>query len=381
MNSVQKKIELNITKKVEVKNSPFRIIIYVHKNDCSILIEDVLSGKSILTSSYNIKDYLQIKCESTPWKETFNKMYIKINDGRLYSFTPLYHEDNRFALLTFKINKLTAPKIRTKIVNIPEIYTDIRKLHGTTIKMIDNTIPDILSEIEQQQFIEKSYNYLYKNIKEFETENFKLELVDNNDEFIVDENFNFIKRPIITCRLPLFKIYTILERITKESEKNGETLYNYDCVNIFMRINNKFYRFPYGNVSSDSDRPCLGSSTNWTNKEDEYIQDIVYAHLVTSEFNGDYCPQLKFDNNIQTTLDIDLIREKVNNNQFDISFIDALFYLSQCKSIEEINKNIFIFTVNVPKEILEFEKAKYITVSENETQQTEDNVTENLATT
>lgn len=359
MNS--KKIEFDITRKIKVGDSPFKYVIYAHKYSADILIEDLISNKSILTNAYNLDTYLRISNCSIPWKPSFNGRYIEIDHGNVCEFMPLYSDKDRFAVLTFRIEKNIMPNIRTLSVEIPEHAKHLLKyenLHlGQRIPMVDNSIPDNIPENEQQELFQKSYNYLYKNIKEFEIENFKLELVES-ETYLVDENFNLIKLPKITCRVPLFQLFAILiprlsiESPYYDSTKKAKRYYEFD--RLFMKIDNKFYRFPYGNMATN-DKPCLGSVARYLNSEDS-IEDMMYAYLVTKEFNGDYVPNLKFNKSIQTTLNIEEIRKKVSEDNFEISFIDALFYLSQCNSIDEINKNIFLFTPNVPKEIIEIEE-------------------------
>jgi len=62
---------------------------------------------------------------------------------------------------------------------------------------------------------------------------------------------------------------------------------------------------------------------------------------------------IKFNNNIQTTLDIDWINDKISKDDFELSYIDVLYYLSNCKKIEDINFKLFLLSPNVPEEIQE----------------------------
>lgn len=359
---MQKTIEFNITKKVKVENTPFETIIYIFNDRSDVLVEDLRTGKSSIISSYDVDKYLKIDKTQTPWIPSFNKTYIKFSNNQLQKFMPLYYEKNRNEILSFAINKNFLPRFETKRVPVPTDMPHFQNHNNTQfIHMINNNIPEDLSDDELQKVLSKNYKHLYKNVKEFEVENFKLEMVDTKYRDIVDENFNYLKQPQITCRLPLFQIYTILSpRIITFG--NCQTSYSYYFHNIFMKIDDKFYRFPYGNVGID-DRICIGSLKYESDEREESIQDIAYAHLVVTEFNGDYNAHLKYNNLVPTTFDIKLLREQINNNNFELSFMDALFYLSQCKSPDEVNKNIFLLTTNIPKEILEFENSKQIAVT------------------
>jgi len=74
---------------------------------------------------------------------------------------PLFSEDVRFATLTLLINGAMLPNFKT-----------IRKTHpglDLPVFVVDNSAEDY----------ESTYNYLCKNIKEFETDNFKLRFKDS----------------------------------------------------------------------------------------------------------------------------------------------------------------------------------------------------------
>jgi len=333
---MSKNIQINYSKQVNIQNSPFKIILYVLKNRNEILIEDPLSGKSILAHSSELDKFIKFSKILTPWMKTFNHQYIKIDNDQIAQFMPLYLENNRFANLTFKINKNFAPNFKTK--KVAHIF-DNNPLREKIINVVDNTI-------DETSNTNTTYDHLYQNVKDFEVENFKLEMFEKPVDFntIYDENFEPLKIPYITCRLPMFQIYSILEPYGN----------SYSNKKIFMKIDDKLYRFPYGN-SSTNDKLCLGYWNTRIRNQSEPVGEIAYVHIITTEFNGDYGPHLKCDNTIVTTFDINWIREKVNRNDFAFSFMDALFYLSQCKSARDVNINIFLLSPNVPEEILKSE--------------------------
>lgn len=337
---MRKNITYNITKKVRVENSPFKIGIYVFKDRNRILIEDLETGKAVETDSYSINNYVKLGKTETDWERSFDNTYIRFHEGRPEYFMSHYPEQNRYANLTIDIVKKMCPFFTIKEVMNPT--TNMRVI------MIDN-------EITPEKKEEKTYNYLFKNVKEFEVPNFKLEMVESERTRFVNEDFTPLKIPQITCRVPLFQLFSILRPKINLYEYEQKIHYDYNHNLTIMKMDNKFYRFPYGNTS-DSDQMCLGSyRVPQKNIQPDSIQDLSYAQIITTVFNGDYNPHIKFNNQIPTTFDINWIREKINKNDFEVSFMDILFYISQCETLEEINKKLFILTPNVPKNILDFE--------------------------
>ena len=337
---MRKNITYNITKKVRVENSPFKIGIYVFKDRNRILIEDLETGKAVESDSYSINNYIKLGKTETDWERSFDNTYIRFHEGRPEYFMSHYPEQNRYANLTIDIVKKMCPFFTNKEVMNP---TTNRR-----VIMIDN-------EITPEKKEEKTYNFIFKNVKEFEVPNFKLEMVESERTSFVNEDFTPLKIPQITCRVPLFQVFSILKPKIHIYEYEQKAYFDYQHNLTVTKMDNKFYRFPYGNTS-DSDQMCLGGySVPRKNTQPDSIQDLSYAQIITTVFNGDYNPHVKFNNQIVTTFDIDWIREKINKDDFEVSFMDVLFYISQCETLEEVNKKLFILTPNIPKPILEFE--------------------------
>ena len=337
---MRKNITYSITKKVRVENSPFKIAIYVLKDRNRILIEDLETGKAIETDSYSINNYIKLGKTETDWERSFDNTYIRFHEGRPEYFMPHYPEQNRYANLTIDIVKKMCPFFRNKEVMNPT--TSRRAI------MIDN-------EITPEKTEDKTYNFIFKNVKDFEVPNFKLEMVESERTSFVNEDFTPLKIPQITCRVPIFQVFSILRPKIHIYEYEQKAYFDYTHNLTVMKMDNKFYRFPYGNTS-DSDQLCLGGySVPRKNTQPDSIQDLSYAQIITTVFNGDYNPHVKFNNQIVTTFDINWIREKINKDDFEVSFMDVLFYISQCETLEEVNKKLFILSPNIPKPILEFE--------------------------
>ncbi len=346
---MRKNIIFNITKHVKVDESPFGIVIYIHKDRNCIFVEDMVTGKCIQASSYDIGKYLKLDNVQTEWKRSFNHSYTRMQNSNTEYFMPLYMETNKFATLSFDIVSRLKPDFRTKRVPNP---SDVNRHRGREINMVNNgeEEPDRSGGTGNHL---KTYNELYEKVKDFETDNFKLIMIANEKEKVYDENFKLINSPHITCKLPMFQIYTLLiPTITTESK----ILFGYRQELTVIKIKDRFYRFPYGNISSN-DHMCLGNhSYSYSKTQPDSIQDAAYAGIITSVFNGDYNPNIKFNNQIPSCFDIDILREKVKHDDFEFSFMDALFYLSQCESIEDLNLNMFILTPSIPKPISDFER-------------------------
>ncbi len=335
---MKKTIDIDIIKSKYVKKSPFKFIIYVLEDSTNIIIENAQKGKAIITDAHHIQNIIRLSDIKTNWIKSFDDSFIKFNNDRIYYFMPLFPEDVRFVTLTSIINSTMLPNFKIVRKTHPEL--------GLQVAVIDNSSEDYKS----------TYNYLFKNIKEFETDNFKLRFKDsikNEINKIYDENFIPIKEIEITYTVPILKLYMILSPMFSSQR------YDFNNTLIVMRYKNKFYRFPYGNVNN-GDWLCFGRENTELKKQSISIANFCYYQIITTIFNGDYSPLIKFNNKIQTTLDIDWINNKISKNDFELSYVDVLYYLSNCKKIEDINFQLFLLSPNVPKEILENIREEYV---------------------
>jgi len=325
MTTVKIPIIYNKLTQKNVKNTPFETIIYVRDDNSSFLIEKPKIGKTVIADILKIKQLLRIMYPTTDWEKTINDQYISLNQNRIYHFLPLNNDIFKRVILTFNILKNSEPYFRTTLTSAGPA--------------VDNSIIQDQPETEFQ-----TYKYLFKNIRPFKTDSFELELIEpkSNHDIIFDEDGEPIKKIQITCKVPIFKLYcTCFKQI------NGSTY----CEMIVMRYNNVFYRFPYGNVYND-DRMCFGTNIQ-LDTNGAKVEDIIYSNVVTSIYNGDFSPFLNFNNAIPTTLDIDWIREQINVDNFKMSFIDVLLYLSTCEKPEDVNMKIFLKSPNIPQKIQE----------------------------
>ena len=285
----------NIIKEFDSGPNPFEYIIYSFKSDNNIIIER--DGKSIVTQSDQINKYLKQLVHQTPWKKCIGS-YVKFNGDHIEHFVKLFDEDYRKVFLNININT--------------ELFVT--------------------------------------NFKEIITENFS-----------VTKNGNIIN---ISGEFPIYQLF-ILGSVY-DGNKNVVSQ-----VKIFMKINDPitrkytYYRFPYGNTET-KDIACFGDfyGSYERSLENQYIK------IITSTFNEHYGFHLRCNsvnkreildgkqNNepeIETTYNIEKIKEKISNEQFDkLSLLDGYYYLSQTNP-EEIDTNILFKSPNIPEEILKYE--------------------------
>jgi hypothetical protein len=322
-------LSFNIIKKIQPNDTPFDFALYNYKSKNKILIENFTTGRVIEIDSYRIGEYIHFTNLKTSWKQFTNNSFIKFNDDKFERFTPLYPESNRFVNITTKTDKRLIANFSYFTINDPNDSSRTLQMVNTSVTSEKNT-----------------YSYIFKNIKDFEVPNFKLITSPNTRQ--VDENFKPTVNIEIVCKVPFFQLYSI---IIPSFEYNS---FRYSQPLTVMKYNNLYYRFPYGN-SSNADGICLGIYQYENTKIPDSIEELAYSQIVTSKFNGDYNPHIKCDIRAQTTLDFQSIKEKINNDDFTISYIDVLFYLSQCETLEEINMNLFILSPNIPLEIQKLE--------------------------
>lgn len=318
-------LTLNVYKPVETKNSPFDTIVYIFNNNEKFLVENPRIGKTIVADIYTIQKLFHLTKIKTDWLRTFDGQYVKFENDTVFHFLPLFYESVRYPVLTFEIFNHNTPSFRT---------ID-KKIDDHIVKCIDNEIID--GSYEKTK--ETTYNYLFQNVKPFQTDNFQLELdEDFQHHLYYEDGVTLLPNIKITCTLPVFQLYAIMHRSAS---------YGYNCELLAMKIDNTFYRFPYGNIYQ-SDQMCFGINSNRVKIEPPSIAEACYSHIITSNFNGDFTPMINFDNTVQISLDIEYVREKISRDDFSISFIDVLLYLSSCKDPSDVNLNLFLQSPNVP---------------------------------
>ncbi len=150
-------------------------------------------------------------------------------------------------------------------------------------------------------------------------------LIKKTSNFSLDikENLCFLK-----CRLPMFPIYI--------HYCNGRKR----IIKIYMKINNCFYQFPYGNVNNNS--ICFGRS----NKETFESIEEFYISFFTTTFNNDYSLNLKSNTESHFKFDLDLIHNKIQSDIIDnIHVIEMLYYLSEVTHAENLDVSKIFFKI------------------------------------
>lgn len=282
--------------------SPFSTIIYFFDGTDQILVEKPKIGKCITIRDHQLSNYISLKTIDVNWRALANDQYIKLTNHQTYHVFPLFNEDYRFVNFTFNFRK----------------ETPLGMFHPET------------NEI-----------YQYQN---FEVENFKLVSTNMSRNDVPENERTYY--PTITCRLPLFKLYTKFKIQTDSN--NVSSIVNSN--KLFMKIDSNFYRFPYGNVDS-TDNMCFGDV--YRNAKFKNSTETQLIKLMSSTFNDDYQFHLKQStllSSVKTTLDLNYISKKIKTNEF-VSVIDMLYYLSQI-SIDECyelidNDKIFYQTPDI----------------------------------
>jgi hypothetical protein len=299
-------------------NSPFKYIIYIHDNN-NVLLENTKTGKFKEISRYDIKKYISINTNDSDWVEAFKDIYIKLcNENEIQYFLPLFDEPHR---------------IQTTCFIIPDYLPEYR--NGSTYPPARDEDIEFLKMLDQ------------KNDSDFEisilNDGYHSPLMN------LDKHGNQLYRIFIKCNLPIFKTYAFILLNDKRSLKD---------IKFVCEIAGEFYRFPYGN-SYMSDSMCLPSSgsiskNSVTIRNIEHFKDTIYYLLTCSTYNADLNRFVRYNSKCSTTLDLDKITKNINNLsenlESTVSFIDVLYYLSKT-SVEQINKNVFIRTPNIPSDL------------------------------
>lgn len=219
-------------------------------------------------------------------------------------------------------------------IHFDEITTDwIKLFNGDFVKIVNGI----------------TYHFT-KISPELRYEDIRINILIHKDEIIqfneiTEENFKLriLKHTLmITAKLPIYPLWGTF---------NSRYGINYDIRDLYMEINNKLYRFPYGNVDAIESYICMGSNRR------TFISPIdAYVNIVNSIFNRDYNFNIKaaqfrnkFKAFVNPIINMDQIKTKLENDE-EINLIDALYYLSNSTDMWE---KLFI---PLPKHPCELEK-------------------------
>ena len=179
-------------------------------------------------------------------------------------------------------------------------------------------------------------NKKFKKINFSPNKNFKIKAFNTTDKKSETANAKIN----LECFLPVFPIYVQVQK-----GNNGFYLNK-----IFMKIKNKYYSFPYGNVQQKSNSMCLGIRNK---KKFKSIKDI-FINIFTTPFNHDYSFNLKFQNKLKYfKLDLNYIHLKIHNKK-DIHLIEMFYYLSQVIEAENLEYQKIFYLI--PERQIEWEE-------------------------
>ncbi len=211
----------------------------------------------------------------------------------------------------------------SKILHLHETITDwYTSFTGEQFRIHNKQIQNIIVLNDSIKF-----NYITliidnsNNTKDFDTPNFKIKNI-NNDKIE------------IKYKVPFFPMYARI---------NGNKLSQ-----VFFKINNLYYNFPYGNTSNDN-KICLGHYDKFTSKEH------IYSDIITSVFNYDYAFNLKILNkyDIQQNQDFNFKEcQQLIRSGKKLDLLHMLFYISNFSSEQKINllpiDDIYVKSLKLP---------------------------------
>ncbi|MDX1701878.1 MAG: hypothetical protein R3250_14725 [Melioribacteraceae bacterium] len=283
-------ITIDIVKQINTNCNLFDLIIYVLSGKDQIMIEKPSSGEIFNVPGYKIGKYLKLKKVKTEWIRHIDGSYSKFLDEYHYHIVPL---NNEFGF--YRLN----------------IVKDLPK----------NT---------------------YRFLRPINTEHFSLK---RNQIKKTSKHFTMSMK----MDLPIWPLWALIKSPIKEAEKDK----TFTLSRLFMKIEDEFYRFPYGNVNG-TDGVCTGAHNNGNFKE----VNQVWANWITTKFNFDYKQNLKantledpfkismkkINELLPVTYDLEHINMMVHYGRMDrVNVIDFLFYLSHIETFDHIEYTKLFF--------------------------------------
>lgn len=218
-------IKVNRISRINTDYNDFSFIIYGMRHSDTILVEEPSKKKFFEVPSYSIGNYIRLNKAEIDWKRLSNGSLMKLKDNLITEIVPVSNE-LQYAWITF----------------------------------------------------EYKFHHKYKgHIREIETDVFKLKIIKQGPK---RENSETLETEIqIHAYLPVFPLWCKLSKTFNSIE--------YSLDEMYMKIDKEFYRFPYGNVSTN-DGVCMGANR-------QSFRDVsnIYLHWVTTIFNRDYTPNVR----------------------------------------------------------------------------------------
>ncbi len=292
-------ITIDIIKQVNTNCKLYDMIIYVLSGKDEIMIEKPESGKIFSVPGYKIGKYLKLKKVKTNWIKHIDGSFSKFLDEYHYHIIPLNNEFGFYRL---------------------------------------NLVKDLPKN---------THRYLRPIITKHFSLN-KAQLKKTSKQYTLSMKMD----------LPIWPLWALIKSPIKESNEEKTFVLS----KLFMKIDDQFYRFPYGNVNG-SDGVCTGAHNNGHFKE----VNQVWANWITTKFNFDYKQNLKANTLddptanrmkkmyelLPVTYDLEHINMMVHYGRMDrVNIIDFLFYLSHIEMFDHIDyTKLFFKHPGVPEKV------------------------------
>lgn len=283
-------------------------------------------------SSLKFEYYKRINTDNTPFKSI---LYLFKNNDKLIIEDPNKGEaylTTQYQLKDFiRVDKLQTPWTK----NIDGSYLKFEE------RVVKHIIPihDFVDFANLQIDIPHAWANI-NMIRNINERHFKLVKKDNHIS--------------INASFPIWNLWGLVTK--KKEESNDEFRLN----QLYMKIGDMFYRFPYGNVNQ-SNNVCTGKGPSYFQKIDH-----IWISFITTIFNTDYGFAFKSyndDDNIRQrfvrrsetkhtikvpTFDLDHINMLIQLKKFDkLGSIDGLYFLSNIEDVED--ETVINFLYKIPK--------------------------------
>jgi hypothetical protein len=272
-------------------------------------------------TSLNFEFFKRINTDLTPFEAI---LYFYKNSNRL-----LVENPNKGTCYTTWKNEIK------KYIKMSEIQTSWEPLiDGSWTRIKDSITYHIFPLTKELEFVNLSFVFnMFNNnlemIRTLKEKNFKINKVYSDRK----SKTGALR---VSAFLPMWPLWAMVKK-----EVSG-----YALEKMYIKVDDEFYRFPYGNINS-TDGVCLGggNTKRFTNPHQ------MWVNFVTTPFNTDYAFNLR-TNRIQDlrrfrnqenshlvsipSFNLEEISIRLSTKKYDhISFLDGIYYLSNIKDFEE----------------------------------------------
>jgi len=270
----------------------------------------------------------------------------RVNTDNTPYYAILYLLADRNKILIENPDKGTCRQIglteANKYLKLNKIKTEwFQNIDGSYLRIVDNNVDHILPITRELQLVNVKFNYKLSNHRDF-----------NRIRHVKEKNFKLVRRRsstgdttetvTIDAFLPVWPMWVRVRREINDPEAS------YKLRTVYMKYEDQFYRFPYGNVSGN-DQVCTGAANNGIFKTAEEL----WINWFTTQFNRDYKLNLKAnkfhfklslngrsgseDIAIEPTFDLNEISLKLYTKSYkNLSLIDMFYYLTNVEEFDNL---------------------------------------------